>query len=446
MFKTTKAKIIFVAVFSIICITVTTLLVLYKKIDITETTDIPIEEQTTIKEKDFPGIDLNGTYDENNLKIEEVIATKEKVESRYIKISGLKNKEIENKINKEIEEVALNFYKEKIKDLNEVVNVSIDTYCIANFANTLSIRTYYFASKSDGSEDFYQETKNLSYNLVTGEKIILDDLFTSDAPVENILRKSAYYSIVQYNVEDSLTGEFVVREYGDIEDEVAEFINLYKKGNITEFAYTPRYIYIRYKNFDISIDMKEYYEYIAIYNRFTTSESIYESNDIGYKNMYTLSSRYRDVHYYENYQKEDNYYIEISIDWYDDDNKKTDFTKKLVSDKIQSIEAEIKKVKQEASKNKNNFYILNYYIYVSTIEDWQTKEVYTHYSESGNTYEMTVHDFEENIEPQVVEYWRNAFEGGEVPSYIYDFSETLKIAPQETLEYYNPETGEKIVI
>lgn len=443
MFKTTKAKIIFVVIFSILCIAITTLLVLYQKIDIIESEEPVKPEEPTISQ-DFPGIDLKGTYNENDLIIEDIKATKEKVEAKYIKISGLKNKEIENEINKEIEELTLNFYKEEIKDLNEVDKVYIDTYCIANFANTLSIRTYYSANKSDNSEDFYQKTKNLSYNLVTGEKITLDQLFTSNAPVENILRSSAYYGIVQYDVEDSLSGELVVRDYGDIEDEVAEFINLYKKDKITEFAYTPRYIYIEYKNFNISIDMKEYAEYITIYSRYLSDEDIFESNDIGYKNLYTLSQRHKGVRYYENYQKEGNYYIEISIDFFDEN--PTEFTENLVKNKIKGIEAEIQKLKQEANNNKNNFYILNYYINVNTNEDWYTKQTYINYSEIGNSYEMTIHDFEETIEPEIIEYWRNALEGGGIPDYIYDFSETLKISPQNIIEYYNPETGEKIVI
>ena len=58
---------------------------------------------------------------------------------------------------------------------------------------------------------------------------------------------------------------------------------------------------------------------------------------------------------------------------------------------------------------------------------------------------MTVHDFEENIEPIIIEYARQDESGG-IPDYIYDFSVLLKIEPQNTTEYYNPETGEKIVI
>ena len=58
---------------------------------------------------------------------------------------------------------------------------------------------------------------------------------------------------------------------------------------------------------------------------------------------------------------------------------------------------------------------------------------------------MTVHDFEENIEPIIIDYARQD-EGGGVPDYVYDFSELLNLEPQNTIEYYNPVTQEKIVI
>ena len=58
---------------------------------------------------------------------------------------------------------------------------------------------------------------------------------------------------------------------------------------------------------------------------------------------------------------------------------------------------------------------------------------------------MTVHDFEENVEPIIIKSNR-AEPGGAVPDYIYDFKDVLKIEPQEITEYYNPETGEKVVI
>ena len=57
---------------------------------------------------------------------------------------------------------------------------------------------------------------------------------------------------------------------------------------------------------------------------------------------------------------------------------------------------------------------------------------------------MTVHDFEENIEPIIIDY--NRQNGIGRANYVYDFNNVLKIEPQNVIEYYNPETGEKVVI
>ena len=58
---------------------------------------------------------------------------------------------------------------------------------------------------------------------------------------------------------------------------------------------------------------------------------------------------------------------------------------------------------------------------------------------------MTVHDFEENVEPIVIATNREASVSGGASAIVYDFGEVLKIEPQQSIEYYT-EDGEKIVI
>ena len=120
----------------------------------------------------------------------------------------------------------------------------------------------------------------------------------------------------------------------------------------------------------------------------------------------------------------------------------------MVNNKIKEIEKEIQKVKEMAQQESNEFYVLNYAIsvYSSYIynEDSVEQTPLIQYNETGNTYSMSVHDFEENVEPEVRK--TNRLEVVDVVQYIYDFSELLKIEPQKIQEYYNPQTGEKVVI
>lgn len=444
MFKTTKAKVIFVAIFSIICITITAMLIVYQKIDINEKNeDVAEEISKENNEKDVLGIDLKGKYNQNDLIIEEKSVTLAKAEIRYFQISGLKNKNVENSINKEIEHIALNYYKEKIKNLNEVVNVQVSMWEAANFANTISFELNYYAKIDNDDDDFYQGIKCLNFDLNTGEKIEIEKLFTSDAQMENILRNATYYSLIQEHVEENLAGDFTVSDYGNIEDDIAEIIFAYKNGKITDFCYTPTYIKFYYDEHIIFIYMEDYAEYIAIYNRYLSEQSLYENDNIGMKNLYTLTIRYNDIYYYQNYQNENNYFIDISIDFHSADTD--EFAKNLIDNKILDIEKEIENVKQKASQNPNEFYILNYYMSIYTGENTDFEQIVTNYNECGNAYEITVHDFEENIEPIIIQYNRGV-EFAAIPDYVYDFTEMLDLGPYTLIEYYNPETGEKIVL
>lgn len=445
MFKTTKAKIIFVLIFSIICIIITSLLIVYQNIDIEEKSEeIVLETSKENIGKDISGIDLKGTYNQNDIIIEEKSLTQEKIEIRYLQIRGLKNKTVEDKINNEIQQIALNCYKEKINDLNEVININVSMWEASNFANTISFELTYVAKIDDDDDGFYQGYKGINYDLNTGEKISFDKIFTSDVPIENVLRQGSYYALLANRTEDSLAGDLIVSHYENIEDEVVEFMNLYKNGKIKEFSYTPLHINLYYKDDQIlTFNMKDFAEYIAIYNRYLTEESLYETDNIGIKNIYTLTRRYNNVYYYTNYQNEKNYFIDISIDFQSADTD--EFAKQLIKDKIVDIEKEIEKVKQKVSQAPNKFYILNYHISVYTGEESSMNMKLTNCSERGNTYLMTVEEFTNKIEPIIIEYNRQDENGG-LPDYIYDFSEILDIEPQDTVEYYNPETGEKIVI
>ena len=82
---------------------------------------------------------------------------------------------------------------------------------------------------------------------------------------------------------------------------------------------------------------------------------------------------------------------------------------------------------------------------VFAADDSGLGQTYLQCTTKGNTYEMTVHDFEENVEPIIIKTNRE-YSGGDIPEYIYDFTDILKVGPQNIDEYFNPETGEKIVI
>lgn len=442
MFKTIKSKLIFVIIFCIICIVTTALVIMYKKIDIDENNQQQENLMKTEFQKDVEGINLKGKYDENDIKIIEKNVSKDKIEINYIQIDGLKDLNIQSSINKQIEDIALNKYKEKI-NLNNVVNATVSVMCFANYGNTISVYINYWGKVDDNSDDIIDDRIGINFDLNTGAEIKLSQVFTSDAPVEEILRKSAYRSFVANRAEMNLSGQLVVEKYGNIEEDISDIIELYRRGKLENFYYTEKTVDILYEDTTISISMEEWNEYIAIYNRFLKGESIYSSNDIGLDNLYVLTTKDNKQLYYYNYQNEKNYYIEIAIDWWGEESS-DEIEKKIVLDKVKSIEKEISKIKVVANENKNNFYILNYSIYFDRYQDEETEQKLIRCHEDGNYYEMTVHDFEENVESFIISCSRKNYDSGN--TYIYDFTDILKISPQKSDEYYNIETGEKIVI
>ena len=187
MFKTIKSKLIFVIIFCIICIVTTALVIMYKKIDIDENNQQQENLMKTESQKDVEGINLKGKYDENDIKIIEKNVSKDKIEINYIQIDGLKDLNIQSSINKQIEDIALNKYKEKI-NLNNVVNATVSVMCFANYGNTISVYINYWGKVDDNSDDIIDDRIGINFDLNTGAEIKLSQVFTSDAPVEEILR------------------------------------------------------------------------------------------------------------------------------------------------------------------------------------------------------------------------------------------------------------------
>ena len=79
MFKTIKSRVIFVIVFCVICIAITTGAIIYKNIEIDETEGAK-KEEARLQEDTVKGVNLKGTYNQNDLSISEKRATKEKIE------------------------------------------------------------------------------------------------------------------------------------------------------------------------------------------------------------------------------------------------------------------------------------------------------------------------------------------------------------------------------
>lgn len=300
----TRNMIIFLILFTLICVGVTLFFILKsngsKNVqDITNIVSEAINNNTTSTQivDDGLGIkSLDETYKQNSLNVKSVNFTDGKkksdgsyqVEGNYIQIEGLKNKEVEQKINETLKNKITSWYSED--DFSR--GVTIYTNCTANFGNVLSVESMKY--------DETMEELGINIDLSTGNEIKFNDLFTQNASIKNILSESIYDSLAmaytgneaegisdkadfsEDGENDRLHGEsqeFVDERnerYSQIEDKVFKILTNYNNGEEFEFSFSTRCIYVYKDNIRIEIPMVKYYNKIAIYNRYKDNLDIYD--------------------------------------------------------------------------------------------------------------------------------------------------------------------------
>ncbi len=249
---------------------------------------------------------ISKTYNENPIKIEYVHYEDEKITGQHIKISGLKNKEIENKINEKIKDDYVTYISQCYDEVYEYYfnkntrnalwknGVFEDTKLIgyqtimANFSNVISLKTY--LKTVDLVKVRYQ-----NINLNTGENLKIEELFTSGINLEELVistykeacEKHVYYEELPKEVVDDkdFSEEMLMRGifYTTIdENKLLQYANAFNYSEQIDFFFTPRIVNIKLLNIDSEICFDE--NNCAIYDRFK-DDSIFEDTTLGYKDI-----------------------------------------------------------------------------------------------------------------------------------------------------------------
>lgn len=240
------------------------------------------------------------TYNENDLDIKgyidyngEIIESNRSYDYRdnnyvsFVQINGLKDKNIQDVVNKKLKDSAYGLSHD---------GVSVDYTVMSSFSNVLSVGMNNVSESGIGDRDF------LNIDLTTGEDIPFEKIFVSSAPINSILTEGLYKTLAwdfknQNTNQENWEDVFDLSKY-DISDFETKSLLLAKryeknKGNIHYLlGFRGVYIYdmldglttIPYNNV-ISIDFVDHIEDVAIFKRYVTSESIFEKNDIGMKNI-----------------------------------------------------------------------------------------------------------------------------------------------------------------
>lgn len=393
----TNKIIISLIIFAIISITITAILIIQKN-----NTSAPNQEITSgdvniaVKHDKIIGTKINQKYNQNDLEIIETQMQEDGLEYVSIRISGLKNKEIENKINEDIarEEASL---KENVlsNEMGEYDSRYLSEYVNANFSNVLSLALY--GSKyGSNSRNQLNESRYLNYDLTTGNRLKLEDLFVPGADVDLYAQNSIYKELLYDTFSEK--GVFFDPQYWEsgectyVVDEIDE-LKFIKEFN--KYKTAPKDFYFSYNQISIIygedydnyayIRFKDCMDDLAIFDKFVTEESIFERDDIGVKNLYVCSNATTGKGYYAFIDDvTSNFRIDARV--YPVVNERILESQKYIEtlEKLkQDIAGRKNDIKEIAKKNKDKYYYLTINV---TINDFIPK-YYCTYSEQDITYD-----------------------------------------------------------
>ena len=420
MLQSNKKKIFFLIIFTIIICVITMFLIKYSQNRLDEnailnTTDENIVENsqslnTEIEEKDMEYvIDLETTkvYD-NPLVISNDFRYNDNENFTYIQISGLKDKELENRINNEIIEYVRNAYNQYGKN----VDGGAYTYVNANYSNVLSIGiTIFKGNNNNGNSE--NECYYLNYNLRDGEKINLDDIYTSKSKFLSALRDTAYKTYVwdyarKNESESDLLYDMKNVDYSAVEDDVYKMILDFKSGKINDFLIGAKEITILYNDKDFYIEIQNYIDAISICTKYATDnlDEIYENPSLVTYKHYALTND-DTVYEYKNIIDEDNIYASLYIDGLSEPENIYNIAKKYIDNKLNEI--------SNLHTNDDEFYIISYNICIENT----TEDNKYYLSVYDTEYKTTKSRWNNEIKKILLEEWRVPDSGGGISSY-YD--------------------------
>lgn len=298
-------------------------------------------------------VDIFKKYPINSLKIN--------YSNDTVSISGLKDKEVETKINKKL--ATLDAKKNEYDNRNCYVNF--------NMSNVLSISCK-------------EETINV--NLIDGEDLKIEEIFNKDTDLSSIILKGIYDTYCSWNG-CTYNEEYATEDYyNEIDEDIVEKMQNIKNNNykIKLYENSLNILYPQesdtYDNLDTSIQFSDFIDSITIYDRFL-KDDIYETKVTDYC---TPNSCYYKINKNE---EDDVYYIKEFL------NSKTFLNYRiynstridiLSNDKLsENVELNLeefnKKIKDEIIKKENlntkgnNYTNLDIYvdIYYHTSKDYQ---------------------------------------------------------------------------
>ena len=449
MNKQIKIVLIVLVIFTLVSVSITYTL-------IKNSTSNVCQENTNGQEISFNqerGIDLYGTYNENDLLIEDLIETFSGEKIKIPQVNGLKNKQIEYKINQEIYDICNKCIQDTTENIAEFFEIYSAYDVMANFSNIISIN--YYLNVNGNMTHIY-----LNYNLTTGEKLKLEDVFVKDADILEIVRNAFRENLSNYSYSFEFIDDNGVAIFD--ENELYKIVKGYMNTEEKEFMISPSEIYFYFNNSGASVKLLEIADEISIYTKYLTDESIYENNDIGRKNIFTLVKTNYDLFDIIDYgYLEDNFWYDVTVSkmYFPDGQVETEkmerfnaYAKTLTNEAYDKVN----EYREIAKANPDKFYILictpNVSMYNdSKYENGEWTYTYSNMAISNlNTkvYEMPLELYNSKYKDKIIDAYRNNYfvmRGGMYYSIEEpDSGDSVTYNKEEKTIKYNYMTNEEI--
>lgn len=313
------------------------------------------------KTSDEKVINLDETFDLNDLRIFKDIDYFDSVKYEYCEIDGLTNLDTQDSINQHLKEDI----KEEVRKLleeNPDINredVYCSSYVISNFANTLSI--YYSISANIYDEEKSEEKKINEYvtenfDLVTGKKIKVNDIFAENMIASEIFSNNFYTQMISKYTEqymDESNYNIYVSDYRDIEEEIARLIQLFYARKDIKFTFDEQGV--NFLDYGVEIYYDNYLDKVVIYDKYKTKDSIFDGQYKNLKELPVLTKRQQAE--YQIIEEGQNYYIDISLFDLRDAGYRNEATVEVVENFMKNT---VERLKEKASKGPSKYFIENY--------------------------------------------------------------------------------------
>ena len=384
--------------FAAICIIITVFAIMYRNnLDENRLQKLNIEKiKQTMEQMKLDG--LSARYKQNDIdtiySIEHIGQRREnsinqdeistKLTIKYMAIKGLKNKDIENKINSRISGEMVKLYTNEEVNNPDIDYISISSNVTANFSNTISVHLIKTVKKINDTRE-EKQWRNLNIDLNTGDDISFEDLFLPGISIKSILTQVIYDNLIEQCTEHGIIVNNKV-DVGEIENEVYQLVNKYKPGKITDFYYDSNTVCFAIDQTWYSFQMWKYYDKISIYKRFITSSNIFDETHKKTQENFVFQEIREEL---VNQEISDNF-VAIIITPYNLKNQSEAFINKF-NEYFNEIKVRVQALKQEAQSNKSQTIIFASKINLNNIKD------YWSYTPEGQN-EAKKSDFLDNFE------------------------------------------------